>query len=145
MEQTARVPNPVTGRGDEDAQPRPVTPLMVVGRYSFALLIPALMLIWFALPEDAGRWPVLVVGLLMISVVSPVAHGSWWGTSWPISPGWGAAMLAELAVLTVGMVVSILTDETLVLTFAATLLVGAVLGAAARHGWAVLRSRRHPR
>lgn len=146
MEQT-RVPNPITGRTDDGIDALPVTPLMLVGRYLLALLVPTGILIWQVTTGVSPRLPLLIGFAVVLYFVSAAAHGSWWRWAWPTDhgAGWRAVVLMETAVITLGLVVSAATGEPLVMAFAMTLLIGAVLGAAALHGWEVLRSRRRGR
>ncbi|SDS46603.1 hypothetical protein [Agrococcus carbonis] len=140
MEQTARVPNPVSGRLDDTAPP--ATPLMVVGRYLCALFPPTWVLLALALGEESTTWPVMLGMVVAMYLCAAAAHGSWWRSSWPLPAGWVTATLAQVAVAAVGVVASIVTGEPLVMAFAMTLLIGAVLGVAALHAWTALRARR---
>lgn len=137
MAQTARIPNPVSGRIGEALSERPVTPAMVVGRYLAALLAPGWVLIWFFLADSGPHWWLLIAFVVAIYLVSALAHGSWWRST--ISPGWVTASVAEAVTMFVGMVLALLWHpDAMVAT--CTLLIGAVLGAAAVHAWRSMHS-----
>lgn len=126
MEQAARVANPVSGRIDAGYDERPVTTLMVLCRYAFAIVLP----VWIALAVlQAEVWPWwwALTGYLLVGLpLSAGAHGSWWRPS-PCS-SWHVGTLAQLPVLLIATAWAILADDPMVMVVAAALLVGATLG-----------------
>ncbi|MFA4840740.1 MAG: hypothetical protein WC580_03435 [Agrococcus sp.] len=131
-----RIANPVTGRADDGARPAPPpTPLMVVCRYGFALLIPVFVLIDVAVAPTRGPedwWIPMVPFLVALTLLTAGANGSWWRpVPWG---GWQAGMFVELGVLLVGAMVALVVGP-LAMTVTTTLLIGAVLGIGAAHLW----------
>lgn len=115
------------------------TSRMLACRYAYALLMPALLLVWSLLPADGPARIILVVGWLVLSLpLSAGANGGWGSTRWG---AWHIGLGIESVVVIVAMAWSALSGDRLVIPFAMTLLIGAVLGFGTAHGWRSLRRR----
>jgi|GEM_PF-3957193 len=130
-----RIANPVSGR--VESAPRRAAPQVTRGmllcRYACAFLAPALLLVWCLLPQDGWHRIALLGAWLVLSLpLSAGANGSWWSAPWDV---WHASMAVESVVIIGAMGWSMLSGDPLVIPFAMTLLVGAVLGAGATHLW----------
>jgi hypothetical protein len=129
-----RIANPVTGRTDDGSMLRvPPTRLMVACRYALALLTPIYVAVAVLGAEQLSWWVTLGLYMLVLLPLSAGANGSWWRTApWDV---WPASGLAAAGVLLVGLLVTVVTGERLVMVLASTLIVGAVLGVGAAHAW----------
>lgn len=137
-----RIANPMEGRIAHRASPAPPTRLMLLSRYAYAFLAPAGLLVWSLLPagEVVGRTLLIVAWLIVAAPLSAGANGSW---TW-MAPfgGWQIGMLIEGFALMGALAWGMLADDPLVMPFATTLLMGAVLGMGAMQLWQSLQRRR---
>lgn len=139
---TERIVNPMDGRVERrrSAAPPP-TRLMVLCRYALPLVVASGLLVWSALPDPLGTgllapWTVWLVTCWMLGAG---ANGSWW-SGWV--DAWHLGMAIQTAVLVLALAWSLIADDRLVIAFAATATIGAVLGIAALHGWQALQRSR---
>jgi hypothetical protein len=137
-----RIANPVTGRTDTSwaTVPEAEVPLhRLLSRYAWALMVPVMMLVGPA-TADAPPWLVLLATIAVILVLSVAAHGSWWRPA-PFGP-WQLAPLVEGGVAAVAIAASIIANEQRIVTLAAVLLIGAVLGVGVSQLWRWRAARR---
>lgn len=136
---TARDPRAPGSAASRPVTPEP-TPVMLVCRYAYAFLVPVLTLVWSLLPTLGPERIVLVVTWLALSLpLSAGANGSLRSTRWT---AWHLGMAIESVVLIVAMAWGTLSGDGLVIPFAMTLLMGAVLGFGAAQLWRSLQRRR---
>ncbi|WP_306233613.1 hypothetical protein [Agrococcus beijingensis] len=138
-----RIANPMAARLDvlrrTDAPEARVPLHRLLSRYGLALLAPVLMLVG---PATAGApsWLLSALTVVAISALLRTAHGSWWRSA-PFG-AWHLACLAQACVMLIAAVVSIVSDEPLIMYGTAILMIGAVLGVGLAQLWQSLQRRR---
>ncbi|WP_206446343.1 hypothetical protein [Agrococcus sp. KRD186] len=136
MEQTARIPNPVSGRIDDGYDTPPVTPLMIACRYGMTAWLPLYVLAGAPFDLQPPLW-LLVVAMAVIILLAAGVNGGWLRTSRP-SAWWGVHIATGTVVL-VAWLWARSTGEVLVALVPALLVLGGVLGAAGMHVWLARR------
>lgn len=138
-----RIANPVAGRVHGGWTPAPPpTRLMLVCRYGYALWVACGLLVGGATPDGASIvfWLAFPVWMIGSWILGAGANGSWWRSA-PFD-AWHLGVIILVVVFTVALGWGLLADDRLVPAFAATAMIGAVLGVGALQAWQSVQRRR---